>query len=266
MRLNEHTGMSPPHPRFCQEEDRQAAIVTPGVTLVPYEARHVEQYHEWMSDPEIQEATASEPLTLDEEYENQQSWRTSHDKLTFIICQPLSVSSGTKIETVQAGDVDASERMIGDINFFIYLSDDDDDDDNGDMDGAARIANEASYVGEVDVMIASKEHRGKGVGHAAVTTLLTYVHRNRARILAEHVHGEGKAGKGSAPELKGLMAKIKEGNSASIALFRRLGFVQKGEVNYFGEIQMVLRDLEAFVTSSAEEMAGLEYREVAYSR
>ncbi|TIC99494.1 N-acetyltransferase 9-like protein [Colletotrichum higginsianum] len=249
MRLNEHT-----------------AIVTPGVTLVPYEARHVERYHEWMSDPEIQEATASEPLTLEEEYENQQSWRTSHDKLTFIICQPLPVSSRTKTETLQAGDVDTPERMVGDINFFIYPSDDDDNDDDGDNDGATRIANETSYVGEVDVMIASKEHRGKGVGHAAVTTLLTYVHRNRARILAEHVNGEGKAGKGNAPELKGLMVKIKEGNSASIALFRRLGFVQKGEVNYFGEIQMVLRDLEEFVTSSAGEMAVLEYREVAYSR
>jgi hypothetical protein len=36
----------------------------------------------------MQEATASERLTLEEEYENQESWRASHDKLTFIICEP----------------------------------------------------------------------------------------------------------------------------------------------------------------------------------
>ncbi|KAK1995851.1 hypothetical protein LX36DRAFT_659204 [Colletotrichum falcatum] len=248
MRLNEHT-----------------AIATPRVILVPYEARHVERYHEWMSDPNIQEATASEPLTLEEEYENQQSWRTSHDKLTFIICHPLPAScetSETKLEAVQAGEVDAPDHMIGDINFFIYPNDDDGDDD----DEPTQTVAEGSYVGEVDVMVASKDHRGKGIGHAAVTTLLTYVHRNKERILAEYVEGEGKAGEGKAPELKGLMVKIKEKNAASIALFRRLGFVQKGDVNYFGEIQMVLKDLGQFVASAAGVKAAGGYSEVVYSR
>ncbi|KAK7456305.1 hypothetical protein CaCOL14_004349 [Colletotrichum acutatum] len=214
---------------------------------------------------DIQEATASEPLTLEEEYENQQSWRTSHDKLTFIICQPLGSSSTTaSTEAVQAGEVDASERMIGDINFFIYPYDDDEDEE-----GQAGAANEGLYVGEVDVMVASKEHRGKGIGHAAVTTLLTYVHRNQARIFEEYVRGEEgdqETTTKRAAQLKGLMVKIKEGNAASIALFRRLGFVQKGEVNYFGEIQMVLGDLNEFVTSSAGVKAADEYREVSYSR
>ncbi|OLN86846.1 N-acetyltransferase 9-like protein [Colletotrichum chlorophyti] len=235
MRLNEHT-----------------AIATPWVTLVPYEARHVERYHEWMSDPDIQEATASEPLTLEEEYENQQSWRTSHDKLTFIICQPRSPAPGSNTDRIQAGDVDAPARMIGDINFFLYPNDDEDEDDG-------------SYVGEVDVMIAAKEHRGKGVGFAAVTTLLTYVSRNRDRILGEYVAGEGKSAE-NPPVLKGLMVKIKQDNVASIALFRRVGFEQKGDVNYFGEIQMVLEDLNRFGTSAAGAKAMEEYREVVYSR
>ncbi|KXH35535.1 N-acetyltransferase [Colletotrichum simmondsii] len=216
-------------------------------------------------EQDIQEATASEPLTLEEEYENQQSWRTSHDKLTFIICQPLdSLSTTVTTETVQAGEIDASERMIGDINFFIYPYDDDEDEE-----GQASAANEGLYVGEVDVMVASKEHRGRGIGHAAVTTLLTYVHRNKAQILEEYVQGE-EGGKETttkkAAQLKGLMVKIKEGNAASIALFRRLGFVQKGEVNYFGEIQMVLGDLDEFVASSAGVKAADQYREVSYSR
>ena len=33
--------------------------------LVPYRAAHVRQYHAWMLDPAIQEATASEPLSLE---------------------------------------------------------------------------------------------------------------------------------------------------------------------------------------------------------
>ena len=36
------------------------------VTLVPYRTEHVLQYHQWMQDPFLQEATASEPLTEDE--------------------------------------------------------------------------------------------------------------------------------------------------------------------------------------------------------
>ncbi|KAK1979302.1 N-acetyltransferase [Colletotrichum cereale] len=244
--------------------NEQTVIATSRVTLVPYEARHVERYHEWMSDPDIQEATASEPLTLEEEYENQQSWRTSHDKLTFIICHPLPASSETKSESVQAGEVDAPEYMIGDINFFIYPNDDDDDDD--DDDETVQAMTKGSYVGEVDVMVASKEHRGKGIGYAAVTALLKYVHRNKERILAEYVEGEGKTGEGRAAELKGLMVKIKENNAASIALFRRLGFVQKGEVNYFGEIRMILEDLGQFLASSAGVKAAEEYSEVVYAR
>ncbi|TDZ40001.1 putative methionine--tRNA ligase [Colletotrichum spinosum] len=225
--------------------DATYAIVAPAVTLVPYEARHVERYHEWMSDPDIQEATASEPLSLEEEYENQQSWRTSHDKLTFILCQPVSSDVAIK-----AGEVDAPERMIGDINFFVYPHDDDEE-------------GEGAYVGEVDVMVAEKASRGKGVGYAAVTSLLAYVHRNQEKILEEYVEGEGKSGKA---ELKGLMVKIKEGNAASIALFKRVGFAQKGEVNYFGEVTMVLNGLDQFIKSPAGVKATQESREVGYSR
>ena len=43
--------------------------------LVPYRTHHVNRYHQWMSDPKLLEATASEPLSLDEEYEMQRTWR-----------------------------------------------------------------------------------------------------------------------------------------------------------------------------------------------
>lgn len=43
-------------------------------TLVPYRAEHVPVYHEWMQDPAMLEATASEPLSIEEEYEMQKDW------------------------------------------------------------------------------------------------------------------------------------------------------------------------------------------------
>ena len=37
------------------------------------------RYHRWMRSTELQELTASEPLTLQEEYAMQQSWRDDDD-------------------------------------------------------------------------------------------------------------------------------------------------------------------------------------------
>lgn len=37
------------------------------------------QYHAWMSSDEIQEQTASEPLSIAEEYAMQQSWQQDED-------------------------------------------------------------------------------------------------------------------------------------------------------------------------------------------
>ncbi|XP_049862596.1 alpha/beta-tubulin-N-acetyltransferase 9-like isoform X5 [Schistocerca gregaria] len=70
-------------------------IIGKNVILVPYRAEHVPKYHEWMQSEELQHLTASEPLTLEEEYSMQQSWL--HD---------------------------ANSSMVGDTNLFLQEPED----------------------------------------------------------------------------------------------------------------------------------------------
>lgn len=44
------------------------------VIMVPYMEAHVPKYHVWMQDPALLQATGSEPLSLQEEYDMQLSW------------------------------------------------------------------------------------------------------------------------------------------------------------------------------------------------
>lgn len=185
---------------------------------------------------------------MEEEYENQQSWRTSADKLTFIICEPLAATDSTVVITPEKQD--SEPRMVGDVNFFLYPDDENEENSN-------------ALIGEVDVMIAGKQHRGKGYGDAAVRSLLLYIHSHLDALLKEYVQGQG--GGEAKKMLRALMVKIQEGNVGSRALFGKLGFKQVGEVNYFGEVKMVL-DWTGAVKGQDERWAAArtEYRELEY--
>jgi hypothetical protein len=73
------------------------------VVLVPYTPRHVPTYHAWMQDAAILEATASEPLSLEEEYAMCASWRDDADKCTFIVLDRAAA---------HAADAPGDEAMV----------------------------------------------------------------------------------------------------------------------------------------------------------
>uniref|UniRef100_A0A131Z492 Phosphoglucosamine acetyltransferase n=1 Tax=Rhipicephalus appendiculatus TaxID=34631 RepID=A0A131Z492_RHIAP len=108
------------------------------VVLVPYREHHVAKYHEWMKDPYLQEMTASEPLSLEQEYEMQKSWLEDED----IRCSTDSV-------------IISSEAMIGDVNLFFNDQD------------RPRDA-------EIEVMIAESSQRRKGRGKEAIHLMMRY--------------------------------------------------------------------------------------------
>ncbi|CAF1020549.1 unnamed protein product [Adineta ricciae] len=115
------------------------------ILLVPYGKHHVEKYHRWMENEEIRELTASLPLTIEEEYEMQQTWMNDKDKCTFIIL------SKERFDETH----DEIESMIGDVNLFLNDPDD-------------------LHCGEVEIMIAEEKARHKGYGIETLHTFFRY--------------------------------------------------------------------------------------------
>ncbi|KAF2832062.1 hypothetical protein CC86DRAFT_442459 [Ophiobolus disseminans] len=215
------------------------AVFGPRVLLVPYCSHHVPTYHEWMQDEEIQKATASEPLTLDEEHSMQQSWRLDHDKLTFIVCHAPATQ---QLDQIKPKTLDTPDQMIGDVNLFLYEHEDENDEENS---TDAEIGT-APIIGELEIMIASKSARGKGLAHETLLAFLSYITIHLPAILEEYRAGSDER---SERYLKYLRVKIDQHNGKSIALFERVGFSKVGEkANYFGEVEMRVDVVEAKFT------------------
>ncbi|KAJ5035428.1 uncharacterized protein L3040_007896 [Drepanopeziza brunnea f. sp. 'multigermtubi'] len=251
--------------------NKNTAISTSSVLLVPYEASH-----------KIQAETASEPLSLMEEYAMQKSWRSDGDKLTFIACLPLpspppsaatTITTITSLSPIQPGTFDGPAQMIGDVNLF--LSPADEDDDNDDDEGV---------IGELELMIAPTSRRRQGYGRAAILAFMQYITTHLSSILAEFGGGDGdedEDGQTTTPrrttrrsierkpttKLSQLKVKIGSKNEKSIALFESIGFVKVGEgPNYFGELELVFGgSLEEGSIKALREKFGVDgYEEVAY--
>ncbi|KAJ5964432.1 uncharacterized protein N7479_004308 [Penicillium vulpinum] len=209
---------------------------------------------------EIQEATASEPLSLEEEYSMQRSWRQDADKLTFIVCRPITTGAEDDIpsQTELQAESDSPSTMVGDINLFLRI----DDGEEGDS--------PPQIVGEVELMIAEKVNQRRGFGRAALLMFMRYIVQNQGPILDEFVSGGDvdvetvqklRTGVETTGSLAGFMfeylsVKIGQSNLRSLALFEGLGFEKvSAEPNFFGEFELRKTDLSLGGVDAALEGA-----------
>ena len=161
--------------------------------LIPYRKEFVLKYHEWMQDPYLLEMTASEALSLEEEYQMQKTWYEDEKKCTFIITKKLNN------EKMKEEDLGQKEKeiinlyckyMIGDVNLFF----------NDNMNNKKC---------EIEIMIAKQEDRRNGYGKEAVLMMMQF--------------GIIKLG------VEVFYCKIHEDNKGSRQLFQALGY---NEINY----------------------------------
>ncbi|KAG0273455.1 N-acetyltransferase 9 [Linnemannia exigua] len=214
-------------------ENENLVLVGQTCVLVPYLKRHVEHYNKWMQSPEllgksqlrlfsISTMTASEPLTIEEEYEMQESWRVDENKCTFIILARESPDQEITPENALA------QPMVGDVNLFFNDHDD-------------------PHAAEIEIMIAGKStqsylhfviivkllnlfyrqmqsgiqpsYRRKGMGLEALRMMMTYAYQSLGT--------------------KRITAKISTENKGSIQLFlTQLGFVQISYSQIFEEVTL----------------------------
>nr|XP_002119535.1 N-acetyltransferase 9-like protein [Ciona intestinalis] len=185
--------------------NENVALVGDEVVLVPYKKHHVLKYHEWMKSPTLQQLTASEPLTLDEEYEMQESWSKDENKLTFIIlclskwrefCKSR-IQKPTQETLSEQDDVGA---MVGDINVYMHEQD-----------------------AEISVMVAETKYQKLGFGTEACHLMMQYVI--------------------SVLNVEKFVAKIDTENIPSLKLFQdKLCFKVTTECNVFGEVTLQLHN------------------------
>ncbi|KAJ2154023.1 N-acetyltransferase 9, partial [Coemansia sp. RSA 637] len=188
------------------------------VILVPYEKEHVPKYHEWMKSPFLQEMTGSEPLSLDEEYAMQQSWRNDNDKCTFIV---LSKDPNTEVKN---SDLQDTNRMIGDVNFYLNNTDN-------------------PHEAELEVMIAEQQYAGKGVATEVLHLMMQYA-----------VNDIG---------VDDFVVRIKDTNNASIHIFEnKLGFKETERAPVFKEVTLrrsVCDDLKASLNQWTSHANRIKY-------
>ncbi|EGG12821.1 uncharacterized protein MELLADRAFT_101377 [Melampsora larici-populina 98AG31] len=194
MKLNEHT-----------------ALVGPRVVLVPYRQEHVKQYNQWMKDLELQTLTASESLSLEEEYQMCQSWSNDSDKRDTSL--PLQLENGNLNQSFRSSHL-GDHRMIGDVNLFLSNTSPSLDENENENE------EEEKSIGELEIMIASKAHRRIGLG---IEVMKIFMHYSHLSIL---------------PQIDFYLVKIALNNQSSINLFKKLGFNEFKINDYFQEVEL----------------------------
>ena len=211
----------------------------------------MDKYHEWMKSPFLQEMTGSEPLTLDEEIEMQQSWRDDPEKCTFIVLARELCSFKNDEDDVNYHDVLSSKKhlqddpefpkrninaMIGDVNLFLSEIEEEEEEEDGqthmestknkissgDEHNKILHANKKNMQAELDIMIAEESFRKKGMGREAALLMMIYGSTNLG--------------------IQRFFVKINEDNTPSINLFENaFGFVQCNYAACFKQVELELK-------------------------
>jgi RimJ/RimL family protein N-acetyltransferase len=226
--LNHDTNTGRDEAHGADDEDVESdgagptALLSGNVLLVPYRREHVAAYHEWMCDPLLLQATASEPLSLQEEYEMQETWRADPRKCTFIVLDASAIRAGfcTADSILPASFIgETIPSMIGDVNLFLSPY----SDEEGNAVVGSPDQEQQLWQGEVDIMIANPSNRRQGRGVEAVLLMLWYAVTQ-------------------IKDIARFYCKIHETNVASIHLFRhRLQFVPSGYAACFHEHEFELK-------------------------
>ncbi|SPO20693.1 related to N-acetyltransferase [Ustilago trichophora] len=249
--------------------NRNTVLVGHKVILVPYRKQHVPRYHEWMKDPLIQEQTASEPLSLDEEYEMQQSWAVDEDKLTFIILARPDGDDAGPADATSVPDLISRCKMVGDVNIFFNEVHDDDDNDEDDTEQAAPATKEQEqrsvFDAECEIMIAERSYRRKGIAREALQMMFSFVTTTPTPAsTAPSAASETKEIESQTrpdPTLhctlpippKWLTCKISLTNNPSIQLFESLGFTRQKVSEVWQEVEMRFTDTNSHGLGQSSE-------------
>ncbi|PSC76460.1 histone H3 [Micractinium conductrix] len=174
-----------------------------------------------MKDPRLQELTASEPLSLEEEYEMQRSWAEDAEKLTFILLDPdFPDTPGTGTH---------GGTMAGDVNLF--LND-----------------HEEPHTAEVEIMIAEPRSRRKGIAEEALRLFMSYA-SSRLGV----TKFRAKIGETNAPSIA-LMTKLGYRQVSRSQIFKEVTLEMPVEAGRWRPAAMARTKQKA--TSPAKRVAG----------
>ncbi|EJK70633.1 hypothetical protein THAOC_07992, partial [Thalassiosira oceanica] len=157
---------------------------------------HLPNYHRWMQDPFLLDATASEPLSMEEEITMQKEWRDDEHKCTFIILArdvlhgqcpdvppcPCDNSSNERSSFPKLVE-QTLQCMIGDINLFLSEEEEEEIDDEESFRRQQHLQNITQQVemkppeltqAELDLMIAESSHRRKNLGTELALMMMHY--------------------------------------------------------------------------------------------
>nr|XP_019960782.1 PREDICTED: N-acetyltransferase 9 isoform X1 [Paralichthys olivaceus] len=182
-----------------------------------------------MKSPELQQLTASEPLTLEQEHAMQRSWREDDDseeasvfRFFFIVPECTFIILDKQLWTDP--DVEEEQCMVGDVN--IFLTDPTD-----------------PSLAELEIMIAEASYRGRGIGKEVTRMMMSY--------------GVAKLG------VKKFQAKIGLDNEVSVGMFKKLHFQEVSVCEVFREVTLEMTVDESVRTRLLDDTAFVKERDYA---